>query len=378
MNSDQFEIRKIDSPQDLFALEKIWLELQAPVTLSNFGSTFAMVRTAWETLSSDQDRVFGYNRQLLTLLISQNNVPIAIAPFIKVCRDKKIGLFTKQLTSIEFLMHPLLARHIRFFYDIVTNKSSPQLTQAILDWLYRNERFDIIHLAYISEDSPNFVSTGREMLFSLTSSIVYPKNFSNFEEYRRRIYSESLRQNLRTALNRARGQSLTIDVTMHEANNSVLSEVTELARTKLDADKFFRTGYHEFLLQACGKSGADVVCVRANDRLIAYRTYLKIPGGRFEIDTHRNLDYLRLELGSLLIDKAIEDSFAKGLTIHSEGLYGGIHTERFASRALAGYKWLSPGNTLWGGITERAIRDAHIPEHPVVQPFLRDKNNGSL
>ncbi len=376
VTSEQLDIRKIDSPEGLFALEKEWLELQEPVTISNLGSSFGIVRAAWQALAEDQDRLFGYERKPLILLICQKEVPIAIAPLIKVCRDKKIGPFTKQITSIEFLAHPLLARHVRFFYDIVTSRPSPALARAVFDWLYRNEKFDIIHLAYISEESENFASSAKEMLFSLTSSIVRPRDFSSFEEYRKQIYSESLRQNLRTALNRASGQSLNIEVALHEADSDVLSEVTEIACSKLDAKKFFKTGYHQFLMKACQESGAVIALVRANGRPIAYRAYLKVPGGRFEIDTHRNLDYQRLELGSLLIDKAVQDSFAKGVTIHCEGLYGGIHTERFASKNLRAYKWISPGNTLWGSITEQAIRKTHIPEHPIITPRIDPNKNG--
>lgn len=368
MNSEQFEIRKIDFPQELLSLEKIWLELQEPLTVANLGSSFSIVNAAWQTLSKDQDPLFGYNRKPLILLVLENGSPVAIAPLIKVWRDKKIGPFSKRITSIEFFAHPLIARHVRFFYDIVTKHPSSRLTAAILDWLYKNERFDIVHLAYISEESPNFDSSAKQMLFSLTSSVVCPGDFATFEDYRSQIYSESLKQNIRTAFNRAQAQSLAIEVTMQEVNSQVLNVITEIARTKLDAAAFFKTGYHEFLKQVCLACGADIALVRANGRPIAYRTYLKLPTGRLEIDTHRNLEYQRLELGSLLIDRAIQDSFTRGLHIHCEGLYGGIHTERFASKLLRAYKWVGAGNSLWGGIVERAIRKAHQPEHPAVQP----------
>jgi hypothetical protein len=368
VNSDQFEIRKIDFPQELFALEKIWRELEEPVTLSNLGSSFAIVSQSWQALSSDKDHLFGYNREPVILLVSQNGIPVAIAPFIKVHRDKSIGPFTKQLTCIEFFAHSLVARHIRFFYDIVTKHPSAKLTQAVLDWLYKNEKFDVLHLAYISEESKNFSSVASNMLISLTSSVVCPKDFSDFEEYRSRVYSESLKQNLRTGLNRAHARSLKVDVSMSEANSNSLAEVAEFARGKLDSGAYFESGYSRFLMQSAINIGADVAIVRANDRPIAYRVYLRFPGGRFEVDTHRSLDYIKLELGSLLIDCAVKDCFAKNLSVHCEGLYGGIHTERFASKYVRAYKWLSPGNSLIGGITERAVRGAHQVEYTVLPP----------
>ena len=96
MNSHPLEIRKISSLEGLLRLESVWRELESPVNVSNFlGSSFSVVRTAWETLGHYQDRLFGYNKELLVLQILKGGNTIGIAPFVKVARDRKIGLLRK-------------------------------------------------------------------------------------------------------------------------------------------------------------------------------------------------------------------------------------------------------------------------------------------
>jgi len=362
LNSNPFQIRKIGSFEELLTLESVWRELQGPVNVSNLGSSFTVARTAWETLAEHQDHLFGYNKELLILQIFKDGSLIGIAPFVKVIRDKGIGPIVKKLLCIEFLAHSLLARHFRLFSDIITNQPSSALTQAVLDWLYANEKFDVIHLAYIAGSSPNFDFSKKELLYALISSVVNVNQFPNYETYARCTYATSLKQNIRTAFNRASAQSLSIESTVEESDASVLHELKQIASTKLDTESYFEGGYYSFLEKLCLRERGDVVVLRANGEPIAYRVYLSFPEGRYALDTHRNWDFTRLELGALLIDQGIKSSFEKRVKLHCEGLFGGIHTERFATNLIEAYKFLSPGNTIWGASVDAAIRRFHQPE----------------
>jgi hypothetical protein len=362
LNSNPFEIRKISSLEEFLKLENIWRELQGPINVANLGSSFAVARTAWESLADRQDRLFGYDKKLLILQIFKDGKPIGFAPFVKVTRDKGIGPLVKKLSCIEFLAHSLLARHFRLFSDIVTNEPSSALTQAVFDWLYANEKFDVIHLAYIAGSSPNFDVSRKELLYALISSVVDVGEFLNYETYARCTYSTSLKQNMRTAFNRADAQSLKIELTVEEADASALHELKQIALTKLDTESYFEGGYYNFLERLCLRERGDLVVLRANGEPIAYRVYISFPGGRYALDTHRNWGFTRLELGALLIDQGIRSSFEKGVKLHCEGLFGGIHTERFATNLIEAYKFVRPGNTVWGASVAAAIRRLHQPE----------------
>jgi hypothetical protein len=358
----EFQIRKVDSIEAILALESVWRELESPINASNLGVSFQVTMDAWRCLGSNQDSIFGYDRQLLVLEVSENGRTIAIAPFAKTLRDRNFGPFRKTVTCIEFLGHSLMARHFRLFYDIVTKEPSEDLTHAILDWLYENEQFDVIHFAYISEASASFSFVKHRLLDALLVSIVDVHQCGKFEDYRRAVYSVSLRQNLRTAINRAKGMGLQLEVDVREADRRSFADVAELASTKLDMPQFLECGYQAFLERLCTTGATDIALVYGNGKPLGYRVYLKVPSGRFELDTHRDWDFRRLELGSLLMDRAIKDSFENNVKVHYEGLFGGIHSERFATRLLRAYKFLSPGNTKWGKPTFAAIKLFHQSE----------------
>ena len=211
MNDHKFEIQEINSEKDLLALKEIWQKLEEPVTFSTLGSSFEISRIAWQTLSAGGDRIFGYNKQMLILLVSDYGKPVAILPLIKVFRDRKVGPFRKRLTSIEFLGHSLLSKHFRLFYDIITREPSTELTQAIIDWLFANHKFDILHLAHVSEESRNFDFAGQELIYAVVCSAVDISAWQSYGQYRQFVYSKSLKQNIRTAFNRAEKAGLKID-----------------------------------------------------------------------------------------------------------------------------------------------------------------------
>jgi hypothetical protein len=368
VNRQQFAIKEVNTEEELLALKETWLELEEPVTYATLGSSFEITRLAWQCLAAKAERTFGYNKKLLILLVLDANQPVAIVPLVKVQRDHKVGPFTKSLSSIEFLGHSLLSRYFRFFYDIVTKHPSKELTQAIIEWLYANHKFDILHLAYISEESPNFDLSSPDSLYSTSSTVVDINRFQSFEQYKQIIYSESLRQNIRTAFNRAAKDSLTIDRQAEWATGATLGQAFHPLDVKLHKVPFVQDSYQKFLLSLSLAGRVRAVTVYANDKLIAHRLYATFAHGQFEIDTNRDWTYKRLELGSLLIDKAIQDSFERKLDIHCCGLYGGLHTERFATRLIKSFKYVRAGNTILGGIANKLVRLQHQEEHPIVQP----------
>ena len=306
---------------------------------------------------------------MLILLVSDWDKPVAIVPLVKVFRDRKFGPLAKRLTSIEFLGHALLSRQFRFFYDIVTKEPSKELTESVIDWLFANHKFDIIHLAYISEESRNFDFSAQELLYALTCSTIDINSWQSYEQYRRIVYSKSLRQNIRTAFNRAAKASLQIDRKAGPAKGKSWQDVWQVAEAKLDKNAFVRDGYRNFLETLCQTDQAQAALIYANDEPIAYRLFASFPQGIFQIDSYRNWKYRRLELGALLIDRAVQDSFEQKMDLHCSGLFSGLHTERFATRLIKGFKYVKAGNSILGNIVNYAVRFCHREE----LPFLKRK-----
>lgn len=342
-----FSIQKVDSYEGFLALEREWKDLQAPLALANLGSSFDVLNSLFKTIGLTEDNVFGYQQKLRILLVrNSDNRIVAIAPLVKVLRDRKVGPFTKAISSIEFLGHPSMHVFFRFFRTWLTKEPGVNLTKAIIDWLYANETFDVVHLAFIHEtEKEHFPESAKYCVATNPSSIVEIGNFSDFDAYARLTLGRSLKQNLRTTVNRCAKMGVQIKTSRELVDANSLQKISQLTEFTPDGWSYREGGFDAFRQDLCLSHKAEVVFVYVDGEPQAYRLYVHYGGGKFEIETMVHMKYRQLGLGAQMIEGSIRASFDDQLSEHCEGLFGGFHTQRFSSRELNVYKYLRAGNT---------------------------------
>ncbi len=348
----------MDSLAGLLALEPIWKELQDTPVFSEFGSSFEVVSSIWQFLAHIDDPDFGSNAELLILVAYDQDKPVAIAPLMKVIKRRRLGPLKMDVSCIQFVSQ-IAERVFRFRNNIVTGDPSQRLMNAFVEWLYEHEKFDIISVAYIQENNANFLRSPSSKFFLSTGSYVEIDKFGDFEAYRKANYARRFKNNLRTARNRAKKEGLDVSLTLEAPTTAAFAEVLKLARSKFNAAEFLNEGYYAFVESICQKLPAEIVLASVNGQAVGYRIYIHFDDTKYLLDTFIDRTYRALELGALMSEKAIQESFRQKLMYHSEGLWGSFHVQKFATKEPRFFKHVYHGNSYKGMVSVWAVALRH-------------------
>jgi hypothetical protein len=348
-------IAKFDSFSGLWDLEQIWKELQSDSSGANLGTSFQVSKTIWENLSELDDPIFGCNPKLIILVAYAQGIPIAIAPFVKVIRQRKLGPLRINVSCIQFLSQ-LGEMFFRFSNDIVARKPSKELADAFIQWLYDNESFDLLHLAHIPENSVNFPDDFEPLLGEAFDTQIEIDRFGDFEKYKAHTYSTKFAKNMRTAQARIKRRSVNLTLDTVPMTDAILSEIRLFSHRKRRAFELHQDGYFFFLENICKILCSDVIVVKVHGIMVGYRIYLYFNGCKYLLDTFINRTFAPLELGSLLTEAALKQSFAMNLNFQSEGMWGTYHARKFGTRFVRMKKFVRSGNSLRGKAAMKAIQ----------------------
>ncbi len=347
MKVDTLEIRKIDTLAGLLALEKEWKKLEAIETFVELGSSFEIARLAWEVSERNPDPIFGLRPKLIILTAYDGSELVAIAPLVKVIRQRQLGPMTFNVSCVQFVSQ-LPERFFRLTADIVTRTPSAALTNVFLNWLYMHEKFDVLHLAHIREGAVSFPLSAPNLFVTDFDSVVAVGQFADFETYRKETYSRRFKNNLRTGINRAKKAKLNLTISIEQLNPDNMKEISSVGQLKSIASAFAAYGGESFIAEACRRLPSEVVMARVDGRAVGYRIYLTFNSSKHMVDTAFDRTYVPFEIGSRMSESAIEDSFKRKLLFHSEGLWASWHMYKFASQCPKLYKYVLPGNTFRG------------------------------
>lgn len=346
-----YEIEVIKSERCFADVQKRWQDFERGQRRLYFSQAYNWLTIWWETFKDREDQQFGYNKELLIILMLRHGEIAAIAPFIKLER-KKFGL---AFSFIEFLGQQWGCT----FMDVVGDNHERESWQRLISWLYSNVSFDVLNLAYLPEGSPILQLVAKANVFPLSACpFIELGGFNSFEEYSATNYSAHHRHNLRTRGNRLKRDGLEWQFVVEKASPEVEEDVFRLSASKLvdgktsiylDADK------RKFMLRVLKDLTTDVAFIRVNGQAAAYRLNTYFRDWKICLDSSFDREYSFYGMGVLSLDRSIENSFARRLSIHCEGTGPENYKLDFTKRVIPIYDYLQAGNTLLSPLVLRKL-----------------------
>lgn len=332
------KIKLFQTSKEFSSLELEWKEFEKSLNHQNLTSSFDWLYTWWNIFININNNTIGYDKKLLIICLYYNNKLISIAPFVKVYR-RKFGI---KISFIEFLGQQWSG----IYSDIISDKKHTEKNLEIFNWLYKNVKFDIFFLKYIPEYSTNFKDD--LFLYSFCPEVEI-RGYSNYDEYTSNKYSKSLKQNIRTAFNKAKKSGIEIQTSVEELDKENFNETIQISKFKLLDGKNFLykdKAKLQFMEEITRKMTSNVVFVKLNGKNVAYRTNVFFNNNKFCLDASYDRNFRKFELGSISVDANLKDSFIKNISIHSFGPGLDSYKRKFTKRNLNIYMYLKKGNTL--------------------------------
>jgi hypothetical protein len=202
-------------------------------------------------------------------------------------------------------------------------------------------------LKYIPEYSENFISENL-FLYSACPEIDISE-FSNHDDYKKNKYSNSLKQNLRTAFNKAQKNGVNILTSIEQVTESNFEEIIRISKFKQSDSKHWLYEDHNKLLfmnEISKKMTSNVVFVKLDGQNVAYRSNVFFNNNKYCIDASYDRGYRQYDLGSISVDTNLKDSYLKGVIKHCLGPGLDFYKKKFTKRNVRIYIYLKKGNTL--------------------------------
>lgn len=345
--SKETSVKLINTITLFNSIKSEWKAFEKSINHSNLTSSYDWLNAWWYTFKDVENNIIGYNKELVIICLYENNCLISVAPFIKVCR-KKYGV---KIRFLEFLGQQWAGNYI----DILTEK--PQFNQEIFDWLYKNQKFDVLMLKYIPQYSKNF-NLENLHLYSACPEIEISEYLSH-DDYVKNKYSKNLKQNIRTAFNKARKKGININTCVQEISTCNFNEMIRISKFKLVERKSWMYGDNNkliFMKEVLKKMSSNVVFVQLDGKNVAYRSNVFFNNNKYCIDASYDRNYREFELGSISVDANLKDSYFKGVSKHCLGPGLDLYKKKFTKRNIRIYIFLKKGNTLLAQIIIKPIK----------------------
>jgi len=333
-----YSLKLIEDDKGFKNLEKAWLDFEKSINHQNITSSYYWLLNFWDVFKNFNNPRFGYNKKLIIICVYVGKKIVAVAPFLRVKR-KKLGI---SVSFIEFLGQQWGASYL----DIITKKNNKEIKNIIFDWLKKNVKFDIIFLKYIPENTKSFDLN--ELNLYSACPLIQISDHLNYDDFVKNKYSKNLKQNLRTAYNRAKKFNFNIETSIELINEHNLPDVIRISKSKLLDGK--RTLYENkekllFIKKILKSMDSNIVFVKIKGVNVAYRINVFFNNNKFCIDASYNRDYKKFELGSISVEANIKDSFSKNTYIHCLGPGLDRYKQKFTKKNKYVNIYISKGNT---------------------------------
>ena len=335
-------VEVVRNEKDFIEKEAEWKAFEKYLDHRSITITYDYLFIFWQCFKEYDSHNLGYKRELLILFLYKNDNLHAIAPFCKIKRKRKKLL---GVDYIEFLGQQFLTNYC----DIISKEIGKEDIEFLFDWLFDNEKFDLVNLTQIPEYSP-LIKYFKKISFCYSACPEFSlDNYQDYQEYFQRNYSANHRQNLRKALNRIYKKGMVYSELVKNLTDDDFSEIIRLSRSKLEDDKYCiydDPAKLNFSKKIYRKFAAQVCFIQLNDIKVAFKTNIYFNGLKFCYDTSYDRDYEFCSPGNLAVDLSIRDSFQTGVKLHSEGWGMDIYKMRFIKSLTIIYNLLFKGNTM--------------------------------
>lgn len=322
---------------DLEEIEKVYLELEEKVSNSLITVSYFWIKKWWEIFQNDSKT--GKYKKIIFATVWESERILYIAPLM-LSTIKIKGL---NIRTLQFITQSWGATYC----DVISDNMSAEVFEDALKVIRRKYRYDILLLDHIPSFTKNF--NIHDLFPYAACPEVNLKNFISYSEYKQKRYSKGLKQNIRTAYNRAKRNNDNLTKEHLNHNESIFNRIIEIAKTKLRDDKDNK--YSDSLkarfrdeVMSCFTS--NITSIKLNNDIVAYRTNLICGGVKYCFDASYDRDYPRYNLGIISVDASIEDSYNKSLKYHCEGPGLDFYKLRFSTHDVILNYYIKKGNTL--------------------------------
>ena len=333
------KIKLIKTISEFNSLECEWKEFERTINHSNLTSSFDWLITWWNVFKDVNNSRIGFNKQLLIVCLYEVDKLVAIAPFLKVYR-KKYGL---EVSFIEFLGQQWAGNYL----DIISVENETNYKDKIFIWLYDNVKFDLLLLKYIPEYSLTFNSN--ELSLYSACPTIQINEYLDHDNFIKNKYSKNLKQNLRTAFNKAKKSDKAINTSVEDVDENNFKDIIKISAFKLSDRKhsIYNDEHKLLFMKKITKSLiSNVVFVKVNNKNVAYRTNVFFNNNKFCIDASYDRKFRKFELGSISVDANLKDSFLKKISAHCFGPGIDFYKKKFTKNNVKIFIYLKKGNTL--------------------------------
>jgi len=333
-----YKIKTITSDEAFISFEPSWKEFEKKTEHANYTCTFDWLYCWWKTFKNVNNNLTGYNKELLIICLYNDEELVAIAPLIRLHR-KQYGI---KVTFIEFLSQQLGSCYI----DIISNDFSENYSKVIFKWVKENISYDLLFLKHIPEYSKSIEKT---LMFSYACCPrIYLEQYVSFEGYIWKEYSKKLKQNIRTAFNRAQKENILLTRSIEKVTEQNFSEITRIsAFKKLDnkGNKYDDQHQRIFLQEVLSKLDSNICFVKLRGINVAYRLNIVYNNNYYCIDASYDRNYKHYELGALSVDISIKDCFDKKYATHCMGPGLDVYKMKFTKNIVKLFIYIERGNT---------------------------------
>lgn len=362
---NKFRIIKTD--WEFNNLKSVW-ELLLKSQSNHYPSlTHEWLYTWWVTFGKIHSKKLGNNKQLAVVLVYEEEHIVSILPLINICRS--VGCI--QIHVIEFISQQWGGAYC----DVIGVGLSKNEFAEIFDWLHTQIRYDLVFLKHIPFCSTSLYPS--KWIYAACPELDLSQ-YTTFEELVVSVYSKNLKQNMRTAINRANRDGFTIKKSTHEYTDELYDQIISVSKSKLTDGKscvYLDDDKKKFYRSILRLLKSDITTIYVNDILVAYRTNVYFGHISICLDAAFDRKFPRYELGSHSVDESLKEAFNKQIRVHSMGPGLDNYKAKFTKKIMPLLLCISPGKTVIGKIAYFFVSKIAVRREIKFKSELNEVNN---
>ncbi len=295
---------------DISLVKDDWKYIEKESDNTNLSVSYDWCMTWWNLFKDREDNTFGYNKKMIIFLGKENGTPKILIPLTLL--ERKIFHF--KLRFVEFIGQQWGAST----FTILKKSDSLFDFDYFTHVLKQKISYDILYLRNIP------MSDNRQFNGSLIKNAGCPQiqilneNFENFYAN----LPKQLKQNIRTAYNRAKKRNEIIAIKIVNGTNICWEKILKISQSKKNDGKYSLyddDSKRQFYMQLPNFYDTNFVVIYLNEKAVAYRYNILYHGLKFCVDAAYDRDFPHYNLGALSVLNNIKDSFDLHLNTHSMG-----------------------------------------------------------
>lgn len=297
------------------------------------------IKEWWAVFENVENNQIGRSKKL-QIIVAEQDEEFIVLPLLLLTKTIK-GI---PLRLLEIVSQQWAGAEVEILYS---SEKILKLLPEIMNFLRTNLKYDFCFFQYLSE---NTILKNEELLYVHgITPYVSIKDYVCFEDYKKAIYSKNLRQRLRSAANKAKKKNFKVETSVQEINEQVFEHIKRISRSKLNDNKhciYDDDKKAEFYFNVFKKLKSNVVLVKINGIIVAYRVNIIWKDKKYVIDASYDREFRNLDLGAISVNYNISESFFNSIAMHSMGPGADSYKIRFCDRITPLYCYIGKGTSL--------------------------------